>query len=312
MKFMQFKTLKYSLVVFIGGASYGVMATTVKFAYRDGFDWTETVASQGIFAAFIFGVALLATTLLGKKPEKVQMKQVLKLIGVGCVTCTTTILYGYSLTMLPVAMALTLLFQFTWIGVVIQVIVTRRKPHKAETTAAAVILGGTLLASGLVPNGYYENINPWGILFASLSSISCALFMFLSSRVETEMAPIQRGFFICCGAALLGFLVRPDYFVSGVLVEGIWGYGLILGFFGLFFPVILFGIGTPHLPTGISTIMASSELPAGLLISVLLLDENISLFQVVGTLIILVGVVISQAPSIRLARNLNKQVRQRK
>ena len=312
MKCMKLQTLKYSLIVFIGGASYGIMATTLKFAYNEGFNWTQTVASQGIFGTFLFGVTLLIMMLFGKKPEKMNIKQVLKLVGTGCVGCTTSILYGYSLTMLPVAMALTLLFQFTWIGVVIQVIVTKRRPHMAELIAAVVILGGTLFASGLAPSGYYEDINPWGILFASLSSISCALFMFLSSKVETNMAPIQRGFFICCGSAFLGLCLCPDYFTSGILIEGIWRFGLILGVFGLFFPVIMFGIGTPHLPTGISTIMASSELPAGILISVLLLRENISIFQIMGILVILCGVVISQVPYIKLARNLNKHTQRKK
>lgn len=306
------QTLKYSLIVFIGGASYGIMATTLKFAYNEGFSWTETVASQGIFGMLLFGIAFLIQTLLGKKPEKMTLKKILKLVGTGCVGCTTSILYGYSLTMLPVAMAITLLFQFTWIGVVIQVIVTKRKPHSAELLAAVVILGGTLFASGLMPSGYYENINPWGVLFASLSSISCALFMFLSSKVETEMAPMQRGFFICCGSAFLGLCLCPDYFISGVLGEGIWKFGFVLGLFGLFFPVIMFGIGTPHLPTGISTIMASSELPAGILVSVLLLGEGIGAFQVAGIFVILGGVVISQIPYVRLARNLNKQAQREK
>ena len=37
---MQKNTLKYSAIVFLGGASYGVMAATVKSAFVEGFSWT--------------------------------------------------------------------------------------------------------------------------------------------------------------------------------------------------------------------------------------------------------------------------------
>ena len=293
---MHLKTLKYSLIVFIGGASYGVMATTVKFAYNDGFNWTQTVASQAVFGTLYFAAALLVSFLFGKRPQRVRAHQVARLLGTGIVACTTTVLYGFSLTMLPVAVSITLMFQFTWIGIVIQVIATRRKPHVSEITAAVIIFFGTLLASGLLSNEFYTSLNPIGVACALLSSVSCAIFMFLTSKVETNMPLLQRGFFTCCGAAILGFIICPDYLTSGVLFEGIWRYGLILGFFGLFIPVIFFGIATPHLPAGLSTIMASSELPCAIIISVFILQEAVELLQIIGIIVMLGGVVISQLP----------------
>lgn len=298
---MRLQTLKYSLIVFIGGASYGVMASTVKFAYAEGFNWTQTVASQAIFGAALFAAAFLVISLFRKRPQAMKPKQVLRLLGTGMVACMTTILYGFSLTMLPVAVAIILLFQFTWIGIIIQMISTRRKPHLAEAVAGLIIFGGTLFASGVFSGDLYHDLNPIGIVCASLSAITCALFMFLSSKVETTMPSIQRGLLICCGSSILALTVCPDYFTSGVIVEGIWKYGLILGLFGLFIPVILFGIGTPHLPTGISTIMASSELPCAIFISVFFLGEPIDLLQTIGIIVILGGVVVSQIPNIRPA-----------
>lgn len=258
---MQKNTLKYSAVVFLGGASYGVMAATIKCALAEGFSWTQTAASQAFFGALLFAVALAALTVLGKRPVPLSPKRVLSLLGLGLATCTTCVLYNFALTMLPVSVAITLLFQFTWIGIVFQVVATRRKPRLAEIVAAAVILGGTLLASGLFSDTV-GHLDPLGILCALLSAVSCATFMFLSARVGCDLPPIERGLVVCLGACILGFAVCPDYFSSGALQAGIWKYGLILGVFGLFVPVVLFGIGTPHLSAGLSTIMASSELPS--------------------------------------------------
>ena len=94
----------------------------------------------------------------------------------------------------------------------------------------------------------------------------------------------------------------PGYFASGALQAGIWKYGLVLGAFGLLIPVVLFGIGTPHLPTGLSTIMASSELPCGILISVFVLGEPVSTLQAAGVVVILAGVVVSQLPNLLPAK----------
>ncbi|WP_281654607.1 EamA family transporter [Eggerthella sinensis] len=289
--------MKYSAVVFLGGASYGVMAATVKSAFAEGFTWAQSAASQALFGALLFGVALIVLTIAGKRPVPLSPKRVFALLGLGLTTCTTCVLYNYALTMLPVSVAITLLFQFTWIGIVFQVIATRRRPHPAELGAAVVILGGTLLASGLF-SSTVGDLNPVGIVCALLSAVSCASFMFLSARIGTDLPPIERGLVVCLGACILGFAVCPDYFASGALQAGIWKYGLILGVFGLLVPVILFGIGTPHLSAGLSTIMASSELPCGIAISVLVLSEPVDALQVVGIVIIMLGVVVSQLPNL--------------
>ena len=300
---MQKNTLKYSTLVFVGGASYGVMAATVKMAYAAGFTWTQAVASQALFGTLLFTAALLVLRLRGTRLVRLSPKRVAALLGLGLNTCATGVLYNFSLTTLPVSVAITLLFQFTWIGIVIQVIVTRRRPHAAELAAAAVILGGTLLAGGLFSETVGD-LDPVGVTCAMLSAVSCALFMFFSSRVGNNLPPIQRGLVVCLGACLLAFALCPGYFASGALQAGIWKFGLVLGLCALFIPVILFGIATPHLPTGLSTIMASSELPCGIAISMAFIGEPVDALQLAGVAAILAGVVVSQLPNLLPAKRM--------
>ena len=59
-------------------------------------------------------------------------------------------------------------------------------------------------------------------------------------------------------------------------------------------PVLLFGLGTPNLPAGVSTVLAASELPAGLIVSVVMLGDEIGVMQWVGVIAILFGVIVSQ------------------
>ncbi|MEG0682796.1 MAG: DMT family transporter [Raoultibacter sp.] len=292
---MQKDTLKYSGIVFLAGASYGAQATTVKITYAAGFTWTQVVASQALFATVLFAMALLVLRMRGRHLAPLSPKQVLALVGLGLNTCIGTVLYNYALTLLPVSVAITLLFQFTWMSIVVQLIVMRRRPHAAEVAAVVVILGGTIMASGVL-SITAGSLDPVGVGCGLLSAVSCTFFMFFSSRVGCGLPPIQRGFVVCLGACVLGFALCPDYFASGVLQDGIWRFGLVLGLCALFVPVVLFGIATPHLTPGLSAIMASAELPCGIALSTLVLGEPVEALQVVGVVAILVGIVVSQLP----------------
>lgn len=289
--------MKYSALVFLGGASYGGMAAVLKMAYAEGFSWPQMVVSQALFGVLIFAVALGVQMLAGKRPVRLSARQIVSLLGLGLSTCATCILYNIALTRLPVAVAVTLLFQFTWLGIVVQVITTRRRPQTAEVVAVVIILGGTVLASGLL-SIQLAGLDPLGVACGLGSAVTTALFMFLSSRIGVGLPPVQRGLFVCLGALALGLVVCPWYFTSGALEAGVWTYGLALGMFALFIPVIAFGIGTPHLLPGIATIMASSELPCSIAIAVVLVNEKVDPLQVLGVLAILLGVVISQLPAL--------------
>lgn len=282
-----------ALEVFVGGACYGANATMYKLAYADGFSWPQVVGCQMWFAAALFGVALIISRICGQKWTKIGTTLSLKLMGLGALSCTTAILYCFAMSRLPVAVALTLLFQFTWIGIVIQIIITRRLPKLQEVIAALVILTGTVLASGVHKTGI-SGLDLPGVVCALLAAVSCALFVTMSGRVSSPCSSSQRGFIVCLGSCLASLLVCPDFLSSGVIVGGIAPYGLVIGFFGMLCPVLLFGLGSPHLPAGISTLLASAELPAGLLVSVLVLGDAINLMQWIGVAVILAGVGISQ------------------
>ena len=96
-----------------------------------------------------------------------------------------------------------------------------------------------------------------------------------------------------CGH-IASHVVCPDFIVSGALLDGFVPYAFVCGLFGMTLPVLLFGLGTPHLTPGMSTIMTSAELPAGLLLAMLVLGEPISAVEWLGVAIILAGVCIAQ------------------
>lgn len=287
-----------ALLVFAGGACYGAMAPVIKIEYGLGFTWQQTTAGQATFGFLLFAAMLAIQMLRGKKPVPISAKGVLKLMGTGMTTCCTCIFYSISLSYLPTAVAITLLFQFTWIGIVIQVIVTRTLPHAAEVATGVIVVAGTVLASGLLSAELNIDYHPVGVACGLVAAVACALFMFFSSRVETALPSAERGLVICAGAALLANVTCPTFIATGT-IAAIVPYGLIQGLFALFLPVMLFGLGTPHLPTGVSTVLASAELPASIILTYLFCGESVDALQALGVCVILAGVVVSQLPALK-------------
>lgn len=145
----QHRQVTAALQVFAGGACYGAMATTYKLAYAAGFTSAQVVASQAWFGCLFFVLATAVKMKRGGRLVRLTGTQALKLMGLGALTCTTSILYCYAMSVLPAPVALTLLFQFTWMGLVWQTIMTRRAPKPLEVASAAVIVFGTVFASGV-------------------------------------------------------------------------------------------------------------------------------------------------------------------
>ena len=293
----QHRQVTAALQVFAGGACYGAMATTYKLAYAAGFTSAQVVASQAWFGCLFFVLATAVKLARGGRLVRLTGTQALKLMGLGALTCTTSILYCYAMSVLPAPVALTLLFQFTWVGLVIQAIATRRAPHACQIASAVVIMAGTVFASGLYSTDL-GSLDPVGIACALGASVSCALFVTLSGKVQADCSPAQRGMTVVAGSALLSLAACPSFLPSGVLFQGFAPYAAIAALFALVFPVILFGLGTPHLPSGLCTILSAAELPMGLLVSMIVLGTPMGAIEWAGVATVLAGVVIAQLPSL--------------
>ena len=298
--------LRYSLVVFAGGACYGIIGSVVKLAYGDGYSFPQVTCTQTVFALATFLLLALIDRLRGFRRMRLSWKQRAQLAAMGLVSAGTTTFYYLSLSLLPASVAIALLFQFTWMGFIFEVFCTRQRPHAASLAAVAVILLGTVFASGLA-EGSLDELNPLGVAFGLLAAVCCASFMFLSGRVVTDAPVQQRGLWASVGYFAAGMAVCPDYFASGALASGLWSYGLVLGPLSFVLPMILFGIGCARISPGLSTIMASSELPISVACAVLILHEAVTPLQLLGTAIILLGVAVAQLPSFRRMSRKNKR-----
>ncbi|WP_339294237.1 DMT family transporter [Paenibacillus sp. FSL W7-1279] len=282
--------LKNSFFVFLGACCFGILSTVVKLAYQEGFLFQEVMISQ-----FGTGWLILLLLMLFFGRHKVTGKQFLRLAGVGLCTCLTGVTYYLALQSIPASIAVVLLFQFTWIGVIIEAVVKRQWPDKSTVISVIILFVGTMMAGGMLGAGEIQ-LNWKGAILGLTAALMMALFVFFSGRVETQMSPITRSFYTSTGGLiLLTILFTPKAYTEISLFDnGLWLFGLILGVFGVVLPVLLFALGAPKISTGLATILGAGELPVAVIASVLVLSEQVTALQWIGVIVILLGIAYPQ------------------
>ncbi|WP_369903128.1 DMT family transporter [Bacillus manliponensis] len=281
--------LRYSLLVLLGACSYGILAIFVKFAYSEGFSLGEVIGSQYLFGWFI----LLSITLLFSR-HRVPFKQAIILFIAGTSASLTGIFYYSSLQTVPASIAIVLLFQFVWIGIIIEAVATKTFPSKEKIISVIFLLAGTFLSSGLFEQSA-GSIDMKGIFFGLLSAVAFAFYIFVSGKVAVEIPSLPRGVTLMAGALTLVMIIFPPTFLyDGALAAGLWKYGLGLGIFSIVIPSIAFTIGIPKIGSGLATILGAAELPVTTILSVFLLKEAVLASQWLGVTLILVGIAIPQ------------------
>ncbi|WP_369901950.1 DMT family transporter [Bacillus manliponensis] len=281
--------LKFSMLVLFGACSYGVLSTIFKLGFTDGFSAHELLGGQ-----YIFGWTGLLLLVLFTSRLKVSKKQLLSLLAVGTTMSMTGIFYAISVEELPASIAVVLLFQFTWIGVVIEAIANRTLPSREKVISILILFIGTLFAGGVF-EGMGNSFSIKGIVYGLLAALSFSFYLFASGRVATEVAPYTKSFLMTTSAMLIVcFIFPPAFLIDGTLQGGLWKYALFLGLFGVIVPVICFSIGMPKVGIGLGAILGAAELPTAIIASITLAHEAVSYLQWVGIAFIMIGIVLPQ------------------
>jgi len=282
------KLWHYALIVFLGGCCYGILSTFVKLAYTAGFTVSAVTGGQ-----YFFGVVLAWLVVLFTKKQKLTLKQTSKLILSGLPFGLTGIFYYQALQTVNASLAIVFLFQFVWIGTLLEWVFHKKKPSRRKLVSIALLLVGSVLAANIL---FQEQLMwSWvGSFWGLLAAFTFSTFIFLSSSVGKDTQPILKSALLSTGGVITVFLIFPPTFLFDVdVLVGLIPYGLALGIFGVVLPPLLFSIGMPKVGSGLGTILTASELPVVIAMSSLVLGETIGLPQWLGVIIILGGIVSS-------------------
>lgn len=280
------KTWHYALLVFLGGCCYGALSTFVKLAYHAGYTAAEVTGSQ-----YLLGTLLIWMIAIFSKKKKLTLTKIGKLLLSGIPLGLTGVFYYQSLQTLHASLAIIFLFQFVWIGSLFEWIFYKKAPTTGKVVSIGILVVGSILAAGIITEG--DGGLTWqGTAWGLLSALTYTTFIFLSGSVETDTPPVLKSAFFATGGLItVLILVQPTELFHLSVFMGVAPYGLYLGLLGVALPPLLLSIGMPHIGPGLGTILTASELPVAVILSSLVLAEQVSMFQWLGVILILGGIV---------------------
>ncbi|WP_430613701.1 EamA family transporter [Flavobacterium sp. JP2137] len=299
------------LLIACGASSFGMLASFVKLAYQAGFTTAEVTFSQvtlGVLGLFLINL------FRNKKRDSgsASSKDIRQLILAGTSMGFTSVLYYMAVSFIDASIAVVLLMQSVWIGVVIESVMTKTFPSKIKLLAVALILFGTALATNIM--GDKIDLDYRGLILGFLASCSFSMTMFTSNYVANHLPAPKRSFFMLLGATVIVSIftfitqVGPNNFAfmydlltsitdntSGVRdfnFSIFLNWGLLLALFGTIIPPIFLNMGFPHAGVGLGSIISSIELPVSVTVAYLIVHEPVIAIQWLGIALILSAIVL--------------------
>jgi drug/metabolite transporter (DMT)-like permease len=288
---MKNNVLKGVFLVALGATSYGMLATFVKLAYKDGYTTAEVTSSQFIYG--ILGVLLinLFQKLVNKeKAQKASSKNIFQLMVAGTSLGMTSVFYYLCVKYIDVSIAIVLLMQTVWMGVLLEWILDKKRPSNQKIISVVIVLFGTFLATKLYE--FTIQLDWRGIFWGILAAASFTTTMFTANKVALGISSAQRSLYMLLGGAVIVFTFSAFTQVGSLNIGIFKNYGLFLALFGTIIPPILLNAGFPKTGLGIGSIVASLELPVSVLMAFLILNEEVVFWQWSGIALIILAIVI--------------------
>ena len=283
--------LKGVLLIALGASSYGMLATFVKMAYSEGFTTPEVTIAQ--FTYGILGIVLINTIQKSQNKNQATIastKTIIQLMVAGTSLGMTSVFYYLAVKYIPVSIAIVLLMQTVWMGVLFEMLLEKKIPSVQKIFSVFVVLVGTALATNIIED---KLVTDWrGIVLGLLSAASFTTTMFTANRVGIGVSSAQRSLFMLLGGAVIviGFAISNQ--TGDFQFEIFAKWGIVLALFGTIIPPLLFNAGFPLTGIGLGSIVSALELPVSVLMAYFLLNENINTWQWIGIVLIILAIVI--------------------
>ena len=160
---------KYIIMVLGGAISFGILSSFVKVAYGKGYN-----AAELSFIQALLGATVLWGVYASSNKSNATRKDIYLLLISGSCIGISTYLYYLSVKYIPASISIVLLMQFTWLSIIMEWVLFKRKPLLLELIITIIILAGTVLASGLTDLANFD-LSLKGVGIVLLASLIYAL-----------------------------------------------------------------------------------------------------------------------------------------
>src|SRR5690554_7548491 len=146
---------------------------------------------------------MAALNYLNKKRQKqTATKQDLWQLAISCTSMGfTSVLYYLSVKYINASIAVVLLMQSVWIGVLIEILLKKAKVSGIKILAVFLVLAGTALATNIFKSELVFDFK--GYLFGFLAAVSFSVTLYSTNIVARHLHPYKSSLFMLFGGAVI-------------------------------------------------------------------------------------------------------------
>jgi inner membrane transporter RhtA len=274
---------------------WGTNGVIARFLLVQGITPLTLVEARSIIAAVGMGTLLLFAA---RSRFRVQRRDLPLLLLFGLALAVVTYSYFLAVQFLPVTIAVMIQYTGPTLIALYSAVVMRRVPPLRIWVALALTLAGIALLAGLadlLSGSAAKGVTLIGVLIAAVSAFIMAFYMLVGERLGKRLHPQTSVFYGFTMAALLWLVIQPPWrFQTAALAPGALPLVVAVGVIGTLIPFGLFLAAINRLDATRAAILATVEPVTAALLSWVLLGEGLDAWQVVGGLLVLVGVTVVQ------------------
>lgn len=284
------------VLAFIGSILFSTKAILVKLAFAG--SKVDALSLLTVRMLFALPFYLIGAWLINKEAANVRMttKQWLTVVALGLFGYYFSSLFDFmGLQYISAGLERLILFLYPTFSLLINAFVFKQALGKKQTIAVALTYAGILVA--FIGELQLDNSNPnfvLGCLLVLLCAVTYSIYISGSGRIIPQVGANKFNSYAMLAATagiLLHFLARGNY---GILNQSatIWTYGPALAIMATVVPSYLIAAGMKKIGSSNVAIVSSIGPVSTILQAHLFLGEAIFMEQIIGTGLVLAGVLL--------------------
>lgn len=278
-----------TFLVILAGVSWGVISIFIHALDGAGLDSFDIMTVRTWGSALILLVYLAITD---RNKLKIALKDLWMFIGTGLLSLTFfSYCYFTSIVESGTAVAVVLLYTSPAFVMIMSFIFFKEKLNATKGIALVMTMAGCALVAGIA--GGAARLSMRGLLLGLGAGFGYALYSIFAGFALKKYSSLTITFytFLLSGIALL--TIRNPYTIVNRVDISLWPYMLGLVVIATVLPYITYTVGMSRMEIGKAAVLVTVEPLVGALIGVFVWGEAMSPMKLLGIVLILASVVIS-------------------
>ena len=286
------------LMVVVATVLFGINGNLSRLLFDQGITPVTLVEMRMIIGAF----CLLSLLFLRQRSAlKVPRRSIGWIIAFGLSLALVTYTYFVAISRLPIAVALIIQFSAPAWMVLGESLWYRRIPSLYVIVAIALTISGIILLTGIWHLNF-NGLDSLGLLYANLAVIAYIAYLLLGRKVGRDMPALTSISFGAVVATIFWVIVQPPWSIP----TSTWTPNHLLliflvGTIGMAIPFYLVLGSLRRIDATRVGIVSMLELVAAGIIAYFWLDQRLDIWQIAGCALVLIGVIILQFESAKVA-----------